>query len=125
MQRIFRNPIFHEMFYVINTLGDGKKSSGNFIVTATQSQGPWSEPYWLKDVDGFDSPLFFFNEDGRILSTPVTDGLVVRISACTPLVIVSSAQIKLTSICLNIHPESTGLLIDPVNKSRLKGSLIL
>ena len=51
-------------FYVINTLVDGKRRSGNFIVTATQAQGSWSEPYWLEDADGFD-PSLFFDDDGR------------------------------------------------------------
>jgi xylan 1,4-beta-xylosidase len=55
-------------FYVINTLVDGKRKSGNFIVTATQPQGPWSEPYWLEDADGFD-PSLFFDEDGRVWFT--------------------------------------------------------
>jgi len=51
-------------FYVINTLVDGKTKSGNFIVTATQPQGPWSEPYWLEGADGID-PSLFFDEDGE------------------------------------------------------------
>ncbi len=50
-------------FYVINTLVDGKRRSGNFIVTATRPQGPWSEPHWLEDADGID-PSLFFDEDG-------------------------------------------------------------
>jgi xylan 1,4-beta-xylosidase len=50
-------------FYVINTLVDGKIKSGNFIVTATQPQGPWSEPHWLES-DGID-PSLFFDEDGK------------------------------------------------------------
>lgn len=49
-------------FYVINTLVDGKSGSGNFVVTATQPQGPWSEPYWL-DADGIDPSLLF--DDGK------------------------------------------------------------
>ncbi len=52
------------MFYVINTLVDGKTKQGNFIVTATQPQGPWSEPYWLEGADGID-PSLFFDKDGR------------------------------------------------------------
>lgn len=56
-------------FYVINTLTDGKTGRGNFIVTATQPQGPWSEPYWLPDADGFDPSLFFDEEDGRVWFT--------------------------------------------------------
>jgi len=50
-------------FYVINTLMDGKTGRGNFIVTATQPQGPWSEPYWL-DADGID-PSLLFDDDGK------------------------------------------------------------
>ncbi|HSK87230.1 MAG TPA: glycoside hydrolase family 43 protein [Anaerolineales bacterium] len=51
-------------FYVINTLMDGKTKSGNFIVTATDPAGPWSEPYWLESAPGID-PSIFFDEDGR------------------------------------------------------------
>ncbi|HEX9332249.1 MAG TPA: glycoside hydrolase family 43 protein [Anaerolineales bacterium] len=52
-------------FYVINTLIDGKTKSGNFIVTATDPAGPWSEPYWLEDAPGID-PSLFFDGDGRV-----------------------------------------------------------
>ena len=55
-------------FYVINTLVDGKRRSGNFIVTANQPQGPWNEPHWLEDADGFD-PSLFFDDDGRVWFT--------------------------------------------------------
>jgi xylan 1,4-beta-xylosidase len=51
-------------FYVINTLVDGKAKSGNFIVTATDPAGPWSEPYWLESAPGID-PSLFFDDDGR------------------------------------------------------------
>lgn len=50
-------------FYVINTLVGGKSRQGNFVVTATQPQGPWSEPHWL-DADGID-PSLFFDDDGK------------------------------------------------------------
>jgi alpha-N-arabinofuranosidase len=53
------------VFYVINTLVDGKTKSGNFIVTATNPAGPWSEPNWLEDAPGID-PSLFFDEDGRV-----------------------------------------------------------
>jgi xylan 1,4-beta-xylosidase len=52
-------------FYVINTLIDGLKERGNFIVTATDPAGPWSEPYWLADAPGID-PSLLFDEDGRV-----------------------------------------------------------
>jgi alpha-N-arabinofuranosidase len=56
------------VFYVINTLVDGKTKSGNFIVTATDPAGPWSEPNWLESAAGFD-PSLFFDDDGRVWYT--------------------------------------------------------
>lgn len=53
------------VFYVINTLVDGQTQSGNFIVTATDPTGPWSEPYWLEGAAGFD-PSLFFDDDGKV-----------------------------------------------------------
>jgi xylan 1,4-beta-xylosidase len=37
---------------------------GNFIVTAKDPAGPWSEPVWLKDygIDG----SWFFDDDGKV-----------------------------------------------------------
>lgn len=52
------------VFYVINTLVDGKTRSGNFIVTASDPAGPWSEPVWLESATGID-PSLFFDDDGR------------------------------------------------------------
>lgn len=37
---------------------------GNYIVTATDPAGPWSEPRWLEDVPGIDASIFFDN-DGK------------------------------------------------------------
>ena len=56
------------VFYVINTLVDGKTHSGNFIVTATDPAGPWSEPIWLDSASGID-PSLFFDQDGRVWYT--------------------------------------------------------
>lgn len=50
-----------ETFYVITTNVD---NGGNFIVTAKNPEGPWSEPYWLDDAPGID-PSLFFDDDGR------------------------------------------------------------
>ncbi len=47
-------------YYVVCTLiGRG----GNFLVTATDPAGPWSDPIWL-GFDGID-PSLFFDDDGR------------------------------------------------------------
>ncbi len=53
---------FHDgVFYVLNTAVD---AGGNFLVTATNPAGPWSDPVWLKDIDGID-PSLFFDDDGK------------------------------------------------------------
>ena len=47
-------------FYILNTcVGCG----GNFVITASNPAGPWSQPIWLKNVDGID-PSLFFDDDG-------------------------------------------------------------
>jgi alpha-N-arabinofuranosidase len=50
-------------FYVVCTLVGGRRRSGNFLVTASDPAGPWSEPAWLEG-DGFD-PSLLFDDDGR------------------------------------------------------------
>ena len=51
-------------FYVVNTLVGRPYTHANFIVTATDPAGPWSEPNWLEDCPGID-PSLFFDDDGR------------------------------------------------------------
>ena len=48
-------------FYVVNTAVD---SGGNFIATATNPAGPWSDLHWLPTIGGID-PSLFFDDDGR------------------------------------------------------------
>jgi alpha-N-arabinofuranosidase len=53
---------FHDgIFYVFNTAVD---NGGNFLVTATDPAGPWSDPIWLRDIDGID-PSLFVDRDGN------------------------------------------------------------
>ena len=47
-------------FYVINC---NFSDRGNFIVTAKDPAGPWSEPHWLTDVPGIDASFFFDTDD--------------------------------------------------------------
>ncbi|MCX6953112.1 MAG: glycoside hydrolase family 43 protein [Verrucomicrobia bacterium] len=47
-------------FYLVCTLID---KGGNFLLTAKNPAGPWSDPVWLK-FDGID-PSLFFDDDGR------------------------------------------------------------
>lgn len=56
---------FNRLFYVITT---NVTKGGNFIVTAENPAGPWSEPYWLDDAPGID-PSLFFDDDGRAYCT--------------------------------------------------------
>ena len=47
--------------WMITTLVD---RGGNFLVTATDPRGPWSDPVWLH-FDGID-PSLFFDDDGKV-----------------------------------------------------------
>ena len=57
----------HEgLFWLACTLVDPSDEGrgGNFLMTATDPAGPWSDPVWL-DVAGID-PSIFFDDDGTI-----------------------------------------------------------
>lgn len=48
------------LFYIINA---NFSDRGNYIVTASDPRGPWSEIHWLDDVPGIDASLFFDDDD--------------------------------------------------------------
>ncbi len=48
-------------FYIINANFSDK---GNYIITAKNPAGPWSEPHFLEDVPGIDASIFF-DTDGK------------------------------------------------------------
>ncbi len=48
-------------FYMMNT---NFADRGNYIVTAKDPAGPWSEIHWLDDIPGIDASLFF-DDDGQ------------------------------------------------------------
>ena len=50
------------LFYVFNTLVDG---GGNYVVTAKNPAGPWSDPMWLPELEGGIDPSMFVDDDGR------------------------------------------------------------
>ena len=58
---------YHEgTYYMITTnVGNG----GNFMVTAKDPRGPWSEPVWLKQ-QGIDPSLYFENGKCYMVSNP-------------------------------------------------------
>lgn len=50
----------NDTFYLTTTFVRG---GGNFVVTAKDPAGPWSDPIWLPEVGGIDPSLFFDVED--------------------------------------------------------------
>ena len=64
---------YHEgIFYIITTMVG---QEGNFIITAKNPEGPWSDPLWISDAPGID-PSLFWDDDGRCYYTgaDVIDG---------------------------------------------------
>ncbi|MGK9477015.1 glycoside hydrolase family 43 protein [Melioribacter sp. OK-6-Me] len=49
------------IFYITCTLVD---AGGNFIITAKDPSGPWSNPVWIPEINGID-PSPFFDDDGK------------------------------------------------------------
>ena len=60
-QGLFAPTIRHNRgtFYILCTL---IHTGGNFIITAKDPAGPWSDPVWLDGADGID-PSIFFDDD--------------------------------------------------------------
>lgn len=53
---------YHQgLFYITCTLID---KGGNFVITATNPAGPWSNPVWTPKVHGID-PSLFFDDDNK------------------------------------------------------------
>ena len=63
---LFAPTIRHDghRFLVVCTLVGEAPQRGNFIVTAPDAAGPWSDPVWWSD-NGID-PSLFFDSDGRV-----------------------------------------------------------
>jgi alpha-N-arabinofuranosidase len=49
-------------FYILNTCVD---CGGNFLITASNPAGPWSDPVWLRELNGGIDPSLYFDEGGR------------------------------------------------------------
>jgi xylan 1,4-beta-xylosidase len=52
------------LFYILCTLIDKK---GNFIITAKDPKGPWSNPYWLPQVRGIDPSIDFVDNKAYVV----------------------------------------------------------
>ena len=62
---VFAPAIAHHdgRFWIANTCFPN--CGGNFVITATDPAGPWSDPVWLPDLAGGIDPSLFFDDDGR------------------------------------------------------------
>ncbi|WP_165749769.1 glycoside hydrolase family 43 protein [Cellulophaga sp. Z1A5H] len=49
------------LYYLVCTLVGGEN---NFVVTAKNPEGPWSNPNWIPELSGID-PSLFFDKDGK------------------------------------------------------------
>ena len=82
---------FHEgLFYVTATL----EKYGNFIVTAEDPAGRWSEPVWLPEINGIDPSLYFedghayYCTNGKLDETDPTEMITLcEVDVCTGRVI--------------------------------------
>lgn len=54
---------YNGTFYMVTTIVGPK--FGNFIVTAENPAGPWSEPHWIEGAPSID-PSLFFDDDGKV-----------------------------------------------------------
>lgn len=54
-------------FYIINTfVSEGREARrDNYIITADDPAGPWSDPIFIEHADGIDSSIFF-DDDGTV-----------------------------------------------------------
>ncbi|RYY29412.1 MAG: glycoside hydrolase family 43 protein [Sphingomonadales bacterium] len=61
------------MFYILNTCVD---CGGNFVITARNPAGPWSDPVFLPALEGGIDPSLFFDSNGRtwILNNGAPEG---------------------------------------------------
>ena len=55
---------YKDNYYIVCTLVDG---GGNFVIKAKDPAGPWSDPTWLKEVNGIDPSLFFDMNDSAYI----------------------------------------------------------
>jgi xylan 1,4-beta-xylosidase len=62
---VFAPSIEHHQgrFYILNTCVD---CGGNFLITANDPRGPWSDPVWLPELEGGIDPSLFFDSDGKV-----------------------------------------------------------
>jgi xylan 1,4-beta-xylosidase len=70
---VFAPTISHRdgTFYILNTCVD---CGGNYLIAATNPAGPWSDPIWIKEIDGIDPSFVFDGERTWILNNGPPEG---------------------------------------------------
>ncbi|WP_445735760.1 glycoside hydrolase family 43 protein [Mariniflexile sp.] len=56
------------VFYIINTNTGRRHEDRNFVITATNPAGPWSEAHYIEGAPRID-PSLFFDDDGKVYYT--------------------------------------------------------
>jgi alpha-N-arabinofuranosidase len=121
---------FHDgLFYILNTCtGCG----GNFIITARNPAGPWSNPVWLPEIDGIDTSLFFDSDgtawilnNGPPVEKPRYDGhraIWIQQFDLKALKLVGRRRVLIDS---GVHPEQNPIWIEGPHILRKDGAYYL
>ncbi|MEO5583703.1 MAG: family 43 glycosylhydrolase, partial [Saprospiraceae bacterium] len=59
------------LFYITCTLVE---KGGNFVITASDPKGPWSDPVYLPDIHGIDPSLFFDDDRAYLVYNSIPPG---------------------------------------------------
>jgi alpha-N-arabinofuranosidase len=117
------------LFYILNTCtGCG----GNFVITARNPAGPWSDPVWLPEIDGIDTSLFF-DDDGKAwilnngppVETPRYEGhraIWIQQFDLKTLKLVGPRKVLVDS---GVHPEQKPIWIEGPHIFRKDGTYYL
>ena len=65
LRNLFAGWAFDDLLPPQSGAKSGRYCGGNFIVTADDPAGPWSDPIWLPEVGGID-PSLYFDQDGTV-----------------------------------------------------------
>lgn len=101
-------------YYIVCTLID---KGGNFIITAKDPKGPWSNPAWIPDVDGIDPSIFFDDNDKAYIvynSIPPNNKSMHQGHRTIRIVEFDAAALKITSENTIIVNGGTDMAKKPV-----------
>ena len=116
-------------FYILNTcVGCG----GNFVITARNPAGPWSDPAWLPEIDGIDTSLFFDDDgsawivnNGPPVGTPRYEGhRAIWIQQFDPKLLKLFGPRKVL-VDSGVHPEQKPIWIEGPHIFRKDGAYYL